>query len=72
MERSISEIGQGVDVNFWVVDESANDGDGWIHGCEMQGCPSRLKLVVDVDGSVGAFSFQHVDEGHGLIFDDGL
>ena len=55
-----------------MIDESAEDLDGAMHGCVVECCPVGLIPVVDVDNVVGVFAIEEVGETLGMVFDYGL
>lgn len=52
MEGCFLEISECIDVDAWVVDESADDLDGRVHGCIVERRPCTLVSVVDIDGQL--------------------
>lgn len=52
MERSLPEISQSIDIDFGVIDQSAEYLDRTVHGSKVQGSPIGLVPVVDIDGDI--------------------
>jgi hypothetical protein len=72
VERGFSEVGECVDVDARVVDESADDLYGGVHGGVVDGRPVALVAVVDVDGQLRYLLLQVLDEQQRVVLENRL
>ena len=67
MKRSFLEISKRVDIDAGVVDESADDLYGRVHGSVVQGRPIALVAIIDVDGQLRNLFLEVVDEAQRIV-----
>lgn len=72
MEGSLAEISEGIYVDAGVIDKSADNLNGGMHGGVVKGRPVGLETVVDVDGQMLVLLVEEVEESEGLVLEDRL
>lgn len=72
MDGRFSEVSKRIDIDSRVIDESADDLNGGVHGCVVNGRPLALISIVYIDGKLRGLLLKELDKCKGLILDDAL
>ena len=67
MQGSFLEISESVDVDAGIVDESADDLNGGVHGRVVQRRPVALVSIIDVDRQLRNLFLEVVDEAQRIV-----
>ena len=72
MKWSLGKVSKSIDINPWIIDQSANNLNRRLHGCIVDGCPITLIPIIDIQWYMGCLLLKKSCKLQWLIFQDSL